>query len=154
MLLSLRNLRQRQESDCLAACAAMLLQYFEIQVDYRRLLRILGTGEAGTPFPNLERLQALGLFVQVNSYGRLSIFESYIELGIPIIVAVRTWALPHWLSVDTEHAVVVVGLDEENVYLNDPFFADAPIPVKIDYFLSAWADRDEQYAIISLIEPG
>ncbi len=50
--------------------------------------------------------------------------------------------------------VLHFGLDDENVYLNDPFFADAPIPVKIDYFLSAWADRDEQYAIISLIEPG
>ena len=107
-----------------------------------------------TPFSNIERLRNLSLFVRHNKYGNLALIEEHIELGLPVIVAVHTWALPHWKNVDTEHAVVVVGFDDENVYLNDPFFVESSLPVPIAYFPGAWSDRDEQFAIISLIEPG
>jgi hypothetical protein len=40
-LLNLPNYRQQKESDCLAACAAMMLRDLEIEVPYPELLSIL-----------------------------------------------------------------------------------------------------------------
>lgn len=154
MLLPLRNLRQRQQADCLVACAAMVLDYLGIDTTYEWLLRLLGTAEPGTPFSNLERLCTLNLFVRCEYYGTLTLLEEYLDLGLPVVVAVEAWALPHWKHVETHHAVVVVGVDEENIYLNDPFFAEFPLSAPIDHFLGAWAGHNEQFAIISLIEPG
>lgn len=68
MLLLLRNTLQRQESDCLGACAAMVLEYLGIRIDYYRLLRLLNTGEPGTPFFNIARVSVLGLFVKTGYY--------------------------------------------------------------------------------------
>ncbi|MBV7338193.1 C39 family peptidase [Chloroflexi bacterium TSY] len=155
MLLFVPNVRQRQQADCLAACAAMVLNYLGEQVKYDRLLQLLDTTAEGTPFTNIERLHTLGLFAESDRYrDDLSILSIYLDLRLPIIVAVQTWALPHWEEVDTDHAVVVVGLDDENVYINDPAFAEAPQVVPIDRFLHAWTYRDYRYGIISLIEPG
>lgn len=75
MLLPLRNLRQRQQADCLVACAAMVLDYLGIAPTYEWLLRLLGTAEPGTPFSNLERLRTLKLFVRCELYGTLTLIE-------------------------------------------------------------------------------
>ena len=90
MLLPLRNVRQRQQADCLVACTVMVLEYLGIQIDYDRLLRLLGTGEPGTPFSNIERLRNFNLFVRHNKYGNLALIKEHIELGLPVIVAVHT----------------------------------------------------------------
>ena len=48
----------------------------------------------------------------------------------------------------TGHAVVVVGIDDEMVYLNDPAFANAPQVVSHGDLLLAWLEMEEYYAII------
>ena len=132
----------------------MVLSYLGEQVDYDRLLRLLGTTEAGTPFPQIARMTALGLFVEENKHrDDLALFDLYLDLKLPVIVAVQTWALEHWAEVDTEHAVVVVGLDDQYVYINDPAFEADLQAVAIYRFLHAWTYRDYQYAIIGLIAP-
>jgi ABC-type bacteriocin/lantibiotic exporter with double-glycine peptidase domain len=58
MLLSgLSHRRQHAEADCLVACVAMVLEYLAVPVNYLRLRRALGTSEAGTPFPHVDRLR-------------------------------------------------------------------------------------------------
>lgn len=138
----------------MVACATMVLQYLGIDSNYRRLFRLLGASDAGTPFFNIERLTTLGLFARWQRYGSLDLVQQYLELGLPVIVAVRTWALPHWHPTDNEHAIVVVGFDDEAIYVNDPFFNEAPLLIPRERFLNGWADRDEQFALISLIESG
>jgi uncharacterized protein YvpB len=81
-----------------------------------------------------------------------SIFEQSISIGLPVIVAVQTWPLVYWQQMDTDHAVVVVGLDEENFYLYDPYFATFPQIVDLDSFLTAWSERDFEYGILGLSE--
>ncbi|MFN8488181.1 MAG: cysteine peptidase family C39 domain-containing protein [Caldilineaceae bacterium] len=153
LLLGIKQRRQTQ-ADCLATCTSMVLEYLGIAYEYNRLMRILGTTESGTPFTNLTRLaSALNLSV---AHGRdhedLAIFEQNISIGLPVIVAVQTWPLPYWRQIDTDHAVLVVGFDEENIYLYDPYFAVAPQIVDFDSFLTAWSERDFEYAIIGLTE--
>jgi ABC-type bacteriocin/lantibiotic exporter with double-glycine peptidase domain len=149
MSLPLSNVRQRQQADCLVACAAMVLQYLYIPFDYDQLVSQFGTISAGTPFSRIDWLKAWRLTV-VRGEGTLELLEEYLELGLPIIVAVRTWAFPHWQAQDTEHAVVVVGIDAMDIYLNDPAVDEAPQKITHRAFLAAWGDRDYEYAVIGL----
>lgn len=65
----------------------------------------------------------------------------------PCIAFVNTAELPYWTEA-TGHAVVVVGIDDDNLYLNDPAFHDAPKKVSQGDFLLAWLEADEYYALI------
>jgi ABC-type bacteriocin/lantibiotic exporter with double-glycine peptidase domain len=133
----------------------MVLDYLGVSVDEARLRRRLGTTEDGTPFSNIERLQALGLFIHYAKHGDLSIFEHYLELGLPVIVGVETLGWQHWGNEVTRHAVVVVGLNRENgvVYIHDPFFAQAPIEMSLIEFEAGWIEGEGDYAVIGLAPP-
>jgi ABC-type bacteriocin/lantibiotic exporter with double-glycine peptidase domain len=153
LLLGVKHRRQTQ-ADCLAACAAMVLEYLGVPYAYNHLIGILGTTEDGTPFTNLMRLAPTLNLSVVHGKDReeLTIFERSISIGLPVIVAVRTWPLAYWQLIDTAHAVVVVGLDAEDIYLYDPYFVTAPQIVDLDSFLTAWSERDFEYAVIGLTE--
>jgi hypothetical protein len=51
----------------------------------------------------------------------------------------------------TKHAVVVVGIDQEHglMYINDPFFADAPLELLLAEFEAGWIEGEGQYAVIN-----
>ncbi|MFN8494796.1 MAG: cysteine peptidase family C39 domain-containing protein [Caldilineaceae bacterium] len=130
----------------------MVLDYLGVMVEYDDLTRRLGTTDRGTPFPNIAHLTTLGLFVEVAQYGDPKVFEQNIEWGLPVIVGVKTLNWQHWGNIITDHAVVVVGIDQDNdkIYIHDPFFADAPIEMSLVEFESGWIERDQQYAVIRL----
>ena len=147
-LLVVSHRKQQQQADCLAACAAMVLDYLHIQVDYRRLLRILRIRAYGAAFSNLHYLQALGLRVEVHQ-GTFIALQGLLAQGLPIIVAVDTSQLSYW-SEETDHAVVVVGMDHDTVYVHDPDLSDGPQPIPMPEFELAWLEHDYRYAVISL----
>lgn len=55
----------------------------------------------------------------------------------------------YW-TVASFHAVVVIGLDDERVYVNDPYFTDAPKAISRDEFILAWSEQDYWYGVIRL----
>jgi ABC-type bacteriocin/lantibiotic exporter with double-glycine peptidase domain len=154
LLLGIRHRRQ-QQADCLVACTAMVLDSLGLAVEEDRLRRILGTTEDGTPFPNIERLQALGLSITYGKDASLPIFERNLEVGLPVVVGVKTLTWAHWGGEVTQHAVVVVGIDQEHgmIYIHDPFFAEAPIEMELLSFETGWEELDRQYAVIGLAPP-
>ena len=160
MLLSgLSHRQQPAEADCLVACVAMVLDYLAVPVNYPRLRRLLGTSEAGTPFHHVDRLRAQGFFV-ARGQGDIETLWSHLTTGLPVIVALRTDDLAYWIMRSdirdeekaTDHAVVVVGLDEQAVYVDDPDFEQAPQMIELDEFLLAWLERDYEYVVIGLEE--
>jgi|CXWL01.1.fsa_nt_gi hypothetical protein len=126
----------------------MALDYLQVPNDYDHLLKLLRVQPIGAPFGNLRFLSALGVSVLVEK-GELENLRLNLEIGLPSIVFVATAQLSYWRET-TGHAAVVVGLDEEKVYLNDPAFPDAPKQVPIDEFVLAWIDADQFYALIRL----
>jgi predicted double-glycine peptidase len=50
----------------------------------------------------------------------------------------------------TDHAVVVVGRDDADVYLNDPAFAQHPMRVPKLEFDLAWMEFDYRYCMITM----
>jgi len=147
--------RQRLEADCLLACAEMALAHLDIELDEARLRKILRVGTEFTPFHHLRYLERLGLSISRGEQGDVSIFEAFIESGLPVLIAVKTIDWPHWGEIVTEHAVVVVGIDHlhDRIYINDPFFAEAPLEMSLQLFEIGWEEKARQYAVISLELP-
>lgn len=146
ILLPVPHAEQQHAGDCLPACAMMALAYIGRTVRYRRLLRILGTQDHGTPFSNLRRLNQLGVTVVVGT-GDFDQLYTYLTQNRPCIVSVQTAELPHW-NRRSEHAVIVVGMDSAYVYLNDPAFEIAPILVPHGDLDLAWLAQGELYAVV------
>jgi hypothetical protein len=130
----------------------MVLHHLGLAIEYARLRKLLRAGPDFTPFSHLQYLERLGLSILRGEQGEVSLFETYLVIGLPVIVGVRTLHWHHWGDIVTEHAVVVVGIDREQnlVYINDPFFAEAPIELSLTEFEAGWIEGEGQYAVISL----
>ncbi len=148
LLLPVSHRQQSQSSDCLATCAAMLLAYLHVPFNYDHLLRLLRVRAFGTQFSNLRYLESLGLSVVVEQ-GTIETLGWHLERALPSIVFVNTGLLSYWQE-QTGHAVVVLAIEGEQIYLNDPMFADAPKVIPLTEFEAAWIEQDQQYAVVGL----
>ena len=147
VLLSVPHFEQSRDGTCLPACVQMVLSFWGDEPTEATLIKQLGTKRYGTPISNAERLRDKRYDVLVGPLTRLEL-ESYLASGRPVITRVWTTMLDYWDSV-TSHVVVVVGYNDDVVFLNDPAFATAPIPVLWDAFLAAWAEYDETAVVIA-----
>jgi hypothetical protein len=130
----------------------MALNHLGLQIGEKRLAKLLRAGPSFTPFTHLRYLEALRLAVTIGKQGDLAIFEPNLAIGLPVLVRVKTVGWPHWEDEVTEHAVVVVGIDQSRgvIYINDPFFGEAPIELSLLRFEIGWIEGDGYYAIIGL----
>ncbi len=148
IILPVPHLQQRAPGECLAACASMALAYLNFPTDYNRLLKLLQIKrDIGTPASNIRNLTQLGVQV-IYKPGTFAELFGHLKQGHPCIASVRTGELPYWRGENLLHAVLVVGLDDQDVYLNDPAFPNAPTQVARGDFDLAWLDRDEFYAVL------
>lgn len=124
----------------------MILDFIDQPIAYQRLLRMLNITEFGTPARRIMNLTEIGMQIAYTQ-GSLTELESLIKQGQPCIIFVRTGELPYW-SFSTDHAVVV-GFDEKSVYVNDPYFEEAPLSISRGNFHLAWMAFGHRYATIS-----
>lgn len=75
-----------------------------------------------------------------------------LAIGLPVIAAVNTRELTSYWHVAVAHAVVIVGIDNEFIYLNDPALDNAPTRVALAEFDLAWLEMDNLSCVISLEE--
>lgn len=149
ILLPVNPIKQHTPGECLPVCVKMVLDYLRIQCEYHQLVRTLGTHSGyGTPFSHIQALQKLGVSVRYQT-GTLQDLYIALQQGWPAIVPVQTGELPYWENVRVRHAVVVVGMDSESIYLNDPEFDNGPIQASLGDFDLAWFEQEEIYAILA-----
>ncbi len=147
VLLSVPHRLQQGDGDCLAACAAMVLTHLGRGIDYTRLLRLLKVKSYGAPAGNIRLLESLDLAVTYSKTDMAGL-QAMLQQGYPVIVFVRTGDLPYW-TYSTDHALLVVGCDENQLFVNDPNHAESPMAVPRGDFELAWLERDYYYAIIT-----
>jgi len=126
----------------------MVMNYLGRSLPYDQLMAVLGvTPDLGAPASNVKRLSRLGLRVEYST-GQIDRLIEYLGQSTPCIVFLDTVHLSYWAET-ARHAAVVVGIDEQRVHLNDPFFAEAPQSVSRLEFELAWDETDNTYAIIT-----
>jgi len=148
--LSVPHQKQHADGDCLAACALMVLSYLGRDVTYAQMLRLLKIKPHGAPARNILLLNAArGLNAKV-VYSTIDMagLAEFLRQKQPVIAFVKTGNLPYWTD-NVDHAVVVVGVDETQVYVNDPDRDDGPISILHGDFELAWLERDYAYAQIT-----
>jgi len=142
VLLKKQHFKQEIKVSCVPAAAMIVLNYLGITVESEAYLRkILKTKITGTNFFNLGYLKdEKDWNVDVRSeLGTISTVKNYLEKEKrPVIALVDTSPLNYW-NLSAAHALVIVGFDEENIIVNDPFFENQEIKISITIFMEAWS---------------
>ncbi len=135
---------------CLPACGQMALAQLDIQVSQTELARVLGTrAGVGTPFSQVERLDKWNIHVQLVQYISVGDLSSALAADIAVIVALTTTpGLPGWGNIRTQHTVLVVGINVEQIVYQDPALSYGPVSTLHAEFLLAWSEMDERAAFL------
>lgn len=146
-LLNVPRIAQRERTDCLPTCVEMVLAYQGRVVDIRWLRRVLESTAMGTPGFKVFNLVRHGYHVVYSTATDERVLIQALIEGIPPIVLLATGNLHYW-TVETAHAVVVVGVEDNTVIVNDPVFPETAQEISKDEFMLAWSDFDYLYALI------
>jgi predicted double-glycine peptidase len=150
LLATVPDVRQSQSYSCGASSLQAVLHYWGIDAREGVLIGELGTSEeAGTSPDALVRVaQSYGLSAGLRTNLTLDDLAQANSERVPVIVACQAWrdeseaSLP-WESVwESGHYMVVIGIDDENVYFEDPSLLGTRGIIPRDEFLSRWHDYE------------
>ncbi len=137
------------------ACAQMVLAYIGISGSQEALGQVMGLQlPIGTLRSNIKKLASFQITVTYDM-GRLKDIQQWLEQNAPVIVFLDAGELPHWHKYDftqrpvIQHAVVIVGLTGQTIYLMDPALKTGPTPTPIGDFMLAWDEMDNYYATLT-----
>lgn len=119
---------------CGPASLKMVLGYFGVRKSEQELARLCNCKEgSGTKAENILKIaKKFGLKGFIKDFSEISDIKKYvIGREIPIIV--------DWFSTEEGHYSVVVGIDKENIYLQDPELGHVRY-MKIGTFKRIWFD--------------
>jgi ABC-type bacteriocin/lantibiotic exporter with double-glycine peptidase domain len=133
---------------CGPASLKMILNFYGVEKTEQELAELCNTGTVlGTNDQGLKNAtESLGFQVEVKNNSTFSDIESWLEKDVPVIV--------DWFSrgrsdySDSEvadgHYSVVVGLDDEYIYIQDPEIGGER-KIKRDEFMKVWFDFTGPY---------
>lgn len=131
---------------CLPACVRMVLAYKGRILSEAVIAAHLKTRLFGTPISNALRLKQWRFGVEVGSLAENRLRVELLE-DRPVIARVWTQMLDYW-ELETSHVVVVVGFDDQGVFVNDPGVENWPIHVSWNGFLAAWFEFNQTAIVI------
>jgi len=128
-LFNMPDTRQSTEYSCGAASLQAVLGYWGRDIGEEDIREMLNTNEESGTYPDdiLRVARALGLEADYKENMTLADLEGYVAQGIPVIVDCQAWRSVSQYNeswADTwynGHWVVVIGIDENNVTLEDPY---------------------------------
>lgn len=142
----LTRTRQATEYSCGACALQAVLSYWGKEVEEEELMRLMGTNDAVGTYPeNMVRgIQALGFEAEVRENLTLDEVQRVTDRGHPVIGLAQVWrsakASPgspqdEW---DSGHYIVILGVDAENVYFQDPYVRMAKAFLPRQVFEEHW----------------
>lgn len=131
---------QSRDGACLPACVRMVLTTFGEQRSEAAWAKRLGSYEYGTPSSRVTRLASRRYEVEYRSFSLVEL-KNKLEQGLYPIVFVYAGFLD-WADFEGFHALVLVEITEDSVWLHDPSLATGPTQLSIDGFLLTWEEFD------------
>ena len=140
---------QQGDGYCLPACVQMVFAYLGISRTQDTIAKTLRLDPPfGTRHSNIKKLASAKIKVTYEA-GDLAVLHLWLDQGVPVIVFVQAGDLPHWSGQNFQHAIVVVGIEEQTVYLMDPALDSGPTAVDEGAFMLAWSWMDYMYATLT-----
>src|SRR3989338_9124373 len=132
-MLNLKPYRQKPEL-CGPACLKMVLEYFGIEKPEAKIARLYGYKPA-------KGVSAEGLIKAAKQLGLKAFSKDFTELKDikEYVLNKKTTVIVDWFSVDDGHYSVVVDIDKENVYLQDPEIGHIR-SMRLEVFKRVWFD--------------
>lgn len=128
---------------CGPASLKMVLSYYGIEKSETELYDLCGTdSRLGTDDQGLKKaVQSCGMKVEIVNESSFEEIEKWLNRDVPVIVDWFTRGRTDYTDSDVAdgHYSVVVGLDEENIYLEDPEIGGMRTLDRED-FLRVWFD--------------
>jgi len=148
-VLNVSHFQQEAKAGCLPACVQMVLAYLGVSRSQDDLARSLDTRPyIGTIHSRITRLRSADLDVIYSANGTLDDLAAWLSRRVPVLAFVQMRELPYWHGRWSQHAIVVIGLNDITVHLLDPAAQAAVISVPVGHFLLAWGEMDYTYAVI------
>ena len=128
-LFSMPDTRQSTEYSCGAAAMQAVLGYWGRDIGEEDVREMLNTNEESGTYPDdiIRVARALGLQAEYKENMSMNDLENYVAEGIPVIVDCQAWrSVSQYNESWTDtwyngHWMVVIGIDDKNVTLEDPY---------------------------------
>jgi len=145
-LFSMPDTRQSTEYSCGAAAMQAVLGYWGRDIGEEDIREMLNTNEEFGTYPDdiIRVANALGLQAEYKENRSMADLENYVAQGIPVIVDCQAWRSVSQYNeswADTwynGHWLVVIGIDENNVTLEDPYILGDRGLMSREEFLARW----------------
>ncbi len=146
ILFHVPDARQSANYSCGATALQAVLYYWGIDIEEDELMALLNTSpDFGTDEKDIVKVaQHMGLEAEIKDNITLEDLENSIKEGVPVIVDCQSWrgsaySNKSWADDwDDGHYMVVIGIDENNVYLEDPYTLGSRGFIPRKEFLERW----------------
>lgn len=127
---------------CGVASLKMVLDYFGLQKSEAELEKLTGaSSQKGTSFEGMKKAaQEIGFFIEAKDSADFEDIKDWLDKKIPVIV---DWFSPYGGHTEG-HYSVVVGLDKNYIYLQDPEIAGIH-KIKRKDFKRVWFDFEGNF---------
>lgn len=145
MLKGVPDVRQAEHYSCGAASFQAVMNYYGMDSFEADLRTMLNTAAShGTyPWDMVRVAKQLGFDAEWKDNLTLSDLEAALRQGIPVIVDAQRYTAPNnpwkdsWIP-EAGHYMVVIGIDDRNVYLEDPFLLGSRLIMTREDFFDSW----------------
>lgn len=152
MLTGVPDVMQSQTYSCGAGSFKAVLGYYGVSSFESDLITLLNTTPAhGTyPWDMVNAAKKLGFSAEWRENATLDEVQASLEKGVPVIIDGQRYQDANktredtW---DTGHYMVIFGLDNSTVYLEDPALLGSRLAVPRDTFLSLWHDYESELPV-------
>jgi predicted double-glycine peptidase len=148
-MIDLPNIRQTTDFTCGAASLLSVLNYYGLYEDSEMVLanELATSRDWGTdPINIIKVANKYGLETQEHINMTMQQLEDYVKAGIPVLVAYQAWSesdLDWSVCWDDGHYSVVVGMDADKVYFEDPSLGAGEVGfIPRVEFVDRWHDID------------
>ena len=152
MLTGVPDVRQAEHYSCGASSFQAVMNYYgknSFEADLRMMLNT--TPSHGTyPWDMVRVAQQQGFDAEWKENLTLADLEASLKGGVPVIIDGQRFTAPNSTWEDTwsaGHYMVVIGLDDRNVYLEDPYLLGTRLNMTRETFIASWHDYESDLPV-------